>query len=166
MKQLFLVRHAKSSWKYPELSDFERPLNKRGKRDAPNMGQLLKRLGILPDLILSSPAVRAKKTAKILSKEMGYPTDHIDWRQEIYHAGQSQLLSIVRSVDDKHQSLMLVGHNPGFTWFSNQLTGHYLENIPTCGVVSINFSLNSWSDVDYEQGKFLSFDYPKKFLNL
>ena len=161
MKTLYLIRHAKSSWDYPELTDFERPLNKRGKRDAPIMGQRLKKRSVLPDLMLSSPANRALTTCQIIANEIGYPSTGILTRNEIYHAGSQTLLSIVQSLKDKNQSVMIFGHNPGFTHLANELTSMNLNNIPTCGVFACEFASETWQTIQYGQGKLLFYDYPK-----
>src|SRR5687768_1175410 len=112
MKELILVRHAKSSWKDQDLTDFERPLNKRGKRDAPFMGGLLKKITQSPDLIISSPAARALSTAKIIAKELDFPVDKIKKDIKIYLAEEVELFKIVKKISDKHQRIILVGHNP------------------------------------------------------
>jgi len=164
VKTLFLVRHAKSSWKHEHLTDFERPLNKRGKRDAPFMGQLLKKQGIIPDLILSSPAVRALTTAQVLAEEMGYPVDQIEQDKEVYHASTDHLLHIIRQVDGSVDVLMVFGHNPGITLLANLLTNHYIDNVPTTGIVRVKFGLNRWKDVRAGKGQIVSFDFPKKYI--
>lgn len=162
MKRLYLVRHAKSSWKNPELRDFDRPLNKRGKRDAPLMGQRLKKAGECPDLIISSPAKRAAKTAKILAREIGYPSEDIRWLDSLYGAGTQTMLEIVGDLGDSVGSVMLVAHNPGLTFFAEHLTGVAVENIPTSGVFTVDFDLASWKGIHESEGKLVFFDYPKK----
>lgn len=162
MKRLYLVRHAKSSWKNPELTDFDRPLNKRGKRDAPIMGQRLRRAGERPDLIISSPAKRAAKTAKVLAGEIAYPRENISWVDELYGAGAQTLFEIVTDLDDSVSRVMLVAHNPGLTFFAEFLTGIAIENIPTSGVFAIDFDTSSWRDIHEAEGKPAFFDFPKK----
>ncbi|UII32725.1 histidine phosphatase family protein [Fulvivirga ulvae] len=162
MKTLYIVRHAKSSWDYPNLSDQDRPLNKRGERDAPKMGERLNNRGIFPDLMLSSPANRALTTCKTIARELDYPLDGIEINDHLYHASEDSLLDIVNSTDDTWLSLMIFGHNPGFTDFANSLTDEYLDNIPTCGVFACTFEVDSWQDVDFGNGRLLFFDYPKK----
>ena len=162
MRTLFLVRHAKSSWDYPELADIDRPLNSRGAKNAPQMGRRLHHKGIRPDLLLSSPANRAISTAYEIAKEIGYPSESVKSSKDIYHAGERELLRIVQNQDDQHSTIMLFGHNPGFTWFANSLTGEQIENIPTAGIVAIEFDCDSWKNVTYDQGKMQFFDYPKK----
>ena len=119
MKKLYLIRHAKSSWKNLSLDDFERPLNKRGKCDAPFMGELLRAKNILPDLILASSALRAKSTAEIIAKKLK-ASKKIVFDADIYEASSSTLESIISSIDDKYNTLFLVGHNPGLNMLSDK----------------------------------------------
>ena len=161
MKTLYLVRHAKSSWDYPELTDFDRPLNKRGKRDAPDMGRRLKSRGIKPDLMLSSPANRALTTCQIIADAIGYNEHKIETDKQIFHATANTLLKVLNQVDDQNDSAMLFGHNPGFTDFANELVDTDIYNIPTCGVFACTFPLDSWSYVNWSSGSLLFYDYPK-----
>jgi phosphohistidine phosphatase len=162
MKQLYLIRHAKSSWKDPDLTDMERPLNKRGKHDAPFMGERLSRYNVQPDLIISSPANRALSTAKLIAKEIGYPNKRIAANESAYLAGVQALLTIIRGIDASYSRVMLFGHNPGLTELAVYLSKHQVENIPTCGVFCIDFHVDSWRDVSEGNGIFAFFDYPKK----
>lgn len=162
MKTLYLVRHAKSSWDYPHLDDIDRPLNNRGKKDAPEMGRRLKMRGIFPDLMISSPAERAYKTCKKIAKMLDYPKGEIEIDEDVYHASEDGLLEVVRSCDDIWKSVMLFGHNPGFTDFANSLSNENIENIPTSGVFACKFDTDSWEEVDFGSGRMLFFDYPKK----
>jgi len=162
LKRLFLVRHAKSSWKNPDLEDFDRPLNKRGKRDAPLMGQRLKQAGTKPDLIISSPAKRAAKTAKVFAHEIGYPVENIGWIQPLYAAGAQTLLEVVRGLDDSFHQVLLVGHNPGLSYFAENLTGTAVDNIPTCGIFAVDFESGSWRSIREGAGILVFFDFPKR----
>lgn len=162
MKRLYLVRHAKSSWNRLELDDIDRPLNKRGKRDAPFMGQRLKQHDVCPDLIISSPAKRALKTAKIIAEEMGCPKKQIVIDDALYLQGISAIINLIQSIDDSHESVMLFGHNPDFTQLAEQLTDYQVDNIPTCGIFCIDFNVGFWQEVDEGKGLFTFFDYPKK----
>ena len=164
MKTLYLVRHAKSSWNFPELSDFDRPLNKRGKKNAPDMGKRLKLKGILPDLLMASPANRALTTAHKIAEKIGYPVEDIRENDGIYHSDDDTLLEIIRSTDDEIGELMLFGHNPGFTDLANLLGDQWIDNVPTCGIVAIEFDVDSWQSVIPEGGRNLFFDYPKRVL--
>ncbi|HNP18046.1 MAG TPA: histidine phosphatase family protein [Fulvivirga sp.] len=161
MKILYLVRHAKSSWEDQSLSDFQRPLNPRGERDAPDMGHRLMKMGIMPDLMLSSPAVRAITTCETIADQLGYAKDQIEKDKAIYHAGEFKLLEVVHEINDHVKSLMLFGHNPGITEFANALTNSSIDNIPTCGVFACSFDIIHWSDVQLGNGKLLFYDYPK-----
>ncbi|MEM1135011.1 MAG: histidine phosphatase family protein [Bacteroidota bacterium] len=165
MKTLYIVRHAKSSWKDESLDDYDRPLNKRGKRDAPFMGEKLKEQKILPDLIIASPAKRANATAKILAKKMGYKVDDIKWKKNVYDAFTEDLLEIVRAQKDTVNSLMLVGHNPELTSLSNHLTEFKIYNIPTTGISCIRFLGDKWSEIQPKSGEHIFFDYPKRYFN-
>lgn len=162
MKKLYLVRHAKSSWKNSDLSDKERPLNKRGKNDAPLMGKILNEKMIKPELIISSNAVRAKKTAFTIAKEINYPKEKVILTDDIYEATIFELLSMIKHFDNNCNSVMMFGHNPALTGLHNYLTKHYIDNIPTCGVTEIEFE-NDWNEVEEESGKFLFFLYPKMY---
>lgn len=162
MKRLYLVRHAKSSWKDPELDDFDRPLNKRGKRDAPFMGQRLSEANVRPDLIISSPAKRAAKTAKIIAAQIAYPLKKIQWIESLYAAGTLILLQILREIDDSAEQAMLVGHNPGLTLLAELLTSEAVDNIPTSGVFALDLDLGSWTQAGEGNGIPVFFDYPKK----
>ena len=162
MKTLYLVRHAKSSWDFPELPDDQRPLNKRGKRNAPEMGIRLKKQEILPDLMLSSPAVRAYDTCKIIAKKIGYPKKKIQKDTDIYHAAPRELLGIIQRTDPSFNSLMLFGHNPGFTELANDLANTAIWNIPTCGVFACVFGVDTWRDIRFGSGQMLFYDYPKR----
>jgi len=163
MKILYLVRHAKSSWKHPELSDIERPLNKRGKRDAPFIGNLLKEKSVKPDILISSPAVRARKTAAVIANIIDYPKSKILIDENIYEASSTELISIIQGFDDKYSSVMMFGHNPGFTMVNNYLTDSYIDDIPTCGVVGIRLN-PSWEKVENGSGDVFLFIYPKLFM--
>ncbi len=166
MKRLVLIRHAKSSWANPHLKDFDRPLNKRGKRDAPFMADQLKKKGIKPDLIVSSPAKRAKKTAKKIAKGVGYEEDAIVKVSDIYAASTTTLLAVIQNIPEDVNTLFLVGHNYELTDLAEMLTGEGLVNVPTCGIVSINYASSSWESVGTKRGKMDFFDYPKKHVRV
>ena len=162
MKKLTLIRHAKSSWKYLNLDDLDRPLNKRGRRDAPIMGKRLAKNKALPDLIISSPAKRAWKTAKVVAREVGFEKERIEKNKAVYEAGVSELIQIIQKINDKYNHVMIFGHNPGFNALGHYLTNYEVDNIPTCGVFVMEFNVNSWQEISQGKGKFISFDYPKK----
>ena len=162
MKELILVRHAKSSWKDPTLSDHERPLNKRGKRDAPEMGERLARSGYEPDLIVSSSAVRALDTARTIAGMLGYPRERIAVEERLFHAGVAELLHVIQGVDDSVDILMLFGHNPGLTDLANHLGPREIFNMPTCAVLHLRFQGDTWSAVGDVPGDEVIYDYPKR----
>lgn len=162
MKILYLVRHAKSSWNDPELDDFDRPLNERGLKNAPEMGKRLKRKRVRPDLILSSPAVRAFSTAQIMAKELGYPLPEIEEIPALYHASENSILKTIQTTEEHVDTLMVFGHNPGITYLANMLCKTYrVENIPTAGVFAVNFRVLSWKDAQPDNCELIFFDYPK-----
>ena len=164
MKKLYLIRHAKSSWSEAGLSDFDRPLNNRGKRDAPFMGKLLKEKDVQADKIISSGAVRAYTTARTIAAEINYPVEKIELANEIYEASASEILDVIQSVNDDVNTLIVFGHNPGFTSLSNYLSDKQIDNMPTCGISCIEFNVNKWSDVNINKGKLVAFEFPKKYL--
>jgi phosphohistidine phosphatase len=161
MKTLTLVRHAKSSWKDTSLADRDRPLNKRGKRDAPEMGRRITAAGIRPSLIISSPAVRAWTTAKVIADEIGYPREFLQRDRALYLASVNGILDVIVAQDVGFNHLMLVGHNPGFTDFANYLVPGLTNNIPTAGVVSVELDTDDWSLYDKPGVDLLLYDFPK-----
>jgi len=165
MKTLYLVRHAKSSWKDGNLSDHDRPLNKRGEQDAPRMGQRLRRREPQPEVIISSSAVRAKTTAKILATEIGYPKSDITIDQRMYGAEPEDVVSIIHGLDHKIDCAMLVGHNPTFTDLVNALGRCHIDNMPTGSIAVLAFSIEAWEDIERVKGELLDFDYPKNELD-
>ena len=165
MKTLYLGRHAKSSWDYSELSDFERPLNNRGRKDTPLMGNVFNEMNLMPDLIISSPALRACFTARIIAEKIGYPLEEIETSEIIYEGDSSDLIELIKSIDDEINSLMIFGHNPTLTIASNYFCEKRIGNIPTCGLVAIEFDINSWEEIDAVKGRQLFFEYPKKHLD-
>jgi phosphohistidine phosphatase len=162
MKTLYIIRHAKSSWDNPLLDDFERPLNKRGEGDAPRMGKRLKEKHVLPDLMLSSPATRALKTCHKIAEVLDYSSEKIKTNENLYHAEDEEILSIVKEIKDKHHVVLLFGHNPGLTEFVNRLTNSFIDNVPTCGVAACILKIDSWKDADWKKASLDFFDYPKK----
>ncbi|HLF98577.1 MAG TPA: histidine phosphatase family protein [Methylococcaceae bacterium] len=161
-RELVLIRHAKSSRDDPALDDFDRPLNARGKRDAPEMGERLRLQGCIPDLILCSPAKRARKTARPIAEALGYPKEKVDLDARLYLLGAEELGSLVREVPDERRRVFLVGHNPDITEFAEWLSGENLGNIPTCGVVALRMNVPAWRAIGANTGTLLFFDYPKK----
>ncbi len=160
MKLLTLIRHAKSDWDN-DLSDFDRPLSERGEKDAPKMGEYLAANLPKPDLIISSPAVRAYETAEIIAEKVGYPVDKIHYIDELYMCSVSEYIEILIEQNVKIRHIFLISHNPGITGLANLLTGGDIENIPTSGVAHIEFDLYKWDDVEPDTGKLLKFISPK-----
>ena len=162
MKTLYLLRHAKSSWDDPDLKDFERPLSDRGFRDAPMMGKRFEEAGNQLQCIITSPAMRAKTTAKLFADNMGYPSDDIASNPELYFAGTGMFLKAASLLDDDCSNAMLVGHNPAITEFANLMADSDIDNIPTCGLVKLGLDIEKWSDIAAGMAELVDFDYPKK----
>ena len=162
MKTLFLVRHAKSSWDNPGLADDERPLNARGERDAPRMGKRLVSRNVKPDILVSSPALRAHTTAEKIAAEIGYSKDAIQTNEKLYFEGTDGMLDVIRSLAVEVNSAMLFGHNPMMTELVNDLANADIDNVPTCGIAEIQFDVESWEEFDEAPGKMILFDYPKR----
>ena len=160
-KTLYLVRHAKSSWSDPSLSDRDRPLNKRGRRTAPDMGSRLALKGHQPDLIISSPAKRALMTAGIIAKELDYDKSEILTDESMYFSGDRGMLKMLEGVDDRYQRVMIVGHNPAMTSLMNNLVETSVYNMPTCAIAVIGYNMVSWSDLGSADGNLLDYDFPK-----
>jgi len=162
MKTLTIFRHAKSSWNFPELADHDRPLNKRGERDAPIMGNRLKVAGIQPSLIISSSAERTWTTAKIIAKQIAYPLDFLQHETELYHAGVNKLLDIIAVQDNSFNSIMIVGHNPGLTDLANEFSPGLTSNIQTSGFVSLLIGTSDWDLRSRDSVELITYDHPKK----
>lgn len=163
-RRLVLVRHAKSDWSTVGQADFDRPLNERGKRDAPVMGQRLKNKGLIPDLIIASPAKRAATTAKLVADAAGYNKDKIVWVDRLYHcpAHIFEEVLLTENIPDDVKTVFMFAHNPGITLFANETTqGLNVDNIPTCGVVALAFEATHWSEYAMVKHSLLFFDYPK-----
>ncbi len=161
-KKLYLVRHAKSSWNNPTLSDFERTLNDRGNRDAPDMAQRLIVRGAQPDTFVSSPATRAKKTAEFFCLAYGKQKSDLILLDELYHAPPAVFTTVIESFNDAIQEAIIFSHNNGITDFVNSLCANvHIDNMPTCGIFAIALNTSSWQSFDERQHEFLFFDYPK-----
>jgi phosphohistidine phosphatase len=163
MKKLYIMRHAKSSWSDASISDFDRPLNKRGEKDAPLIAEVLKKAKILPQLIISSPAKRALTTAQIISKKIGYAKKEILKDEDIYDAGPMDLLAIINKVNNDVDSLMIFGHNPSFTFLVNTLSNFNLANLPTCGFIDMDLMVDDWQAVAEGTGNVVNFEFPKRY---
>ena len=158
-KNLILLRHAKSSWNHTELDDRDRPLNGRGRRAASAMGRWMENEAIVPDYVLCSSAKRTRETASLFFADWNGPPP-IVFRDDLYHASPAQIESIVNSIDDSIEDLMIIGHNPGLEEFLNRHTGNAIE-VPTAALAQINFELDSWSQFkDVTSGTLFKFVRP------
>jgi len=160
-KVLYLVRHAKSSWKDSTLSDIDRPLNKRGRRNSPDMGRRMLEQGHQPGLFISSPANRALSTTRNIVRELGIDESEIVIDENLYFAGAKGMQSVLEKVDDRYQKVMMTSHNPTITFFMNKLANTDVFNMPTCAIAIIGFDMASWSDLASTAGVLLGYDYPK-----
>jgi len=160
-KRITLLRHAKSSWKDASLADRDRPLNRRGNKSAPDMGKRLAELGVRPSLLLTSPAKRARETARLIARELNYPLEFIQSESELYLATPETILQVVARQDNGFNDVMLFGHNPGITELANRLGDRNIDNVPTCGMVGIELDVKEWTEIVAADGKTVFFDYPK-----
>lgn len=161
MKTLLLIRHAKSSWDNSILSDFERPLNERGKQDAPMMAKRIKEKKIKIDSFISSPAKRAKKTSEIFMKEYEQKEKKLILVPSLYEASENDFYHTIENLNDKEDTVALFSHNPGITDFINSLECSPVYNMPTCAVYALEIKIKHWKDFKEGTKKFLFFDSPK-----
>jgi phosphohistidine phosphatase len=162
-RTLVLIRHAKSSWNNPLLSDYNRPLNERGHRDAPEMGRRLADRKMKPDLIIASTARRAAETAKAIAAGVGYPEASIQWVDELYHCVPAVFGEVLAGVAATVKSVFVVAHNPGTSEFAHSLvSGIPAGEVPTCAAVGIQFPTSDWTHLSKEDSKLLFYDTPKK----
>ena len=161
-KTLLIVRHAKSSWELGPLSDFDRPLNDRGKKDAPMMAKRLLDKKIKIDAFISSPAKRAKNTAEIFCEQYNQSIESIEFIASLYHAGVDDFYAVVEQLDDRLDTVAVFSHNPGITYFVNSLTDQLqIDDMPTCGIFAIRVQKQKWTEFKSAIKEFLFFDYPK-----
>jgi phosphohistidine phosphatase len=161
MKTLLLVRHAKASRDDPSLDDRDRPLTERGPLDAPTMGKRLAKRGVKLDVLLASPAARARATAELIADELGYKRSRVAFDERIYDAEPESLLEIACGLDDALSTVMLVGHNPGFSEMAQIFTDE-IGDLPTCGIAELRFSVAHWAALDAGTLASFTLDYPKK----
>ena len=160
-KIVVIIRHAKSSWANPGQSDYERPLNERGRKDAPEMGKRIKKAGIKPDKVYASTAKRVEMTAQALLPEIGFDLEKVTWDKSIYHCPVSKFEDLIVSTEDRINTIFLMGHNETVTDFVNKSIDNFsTDNVPTCGVVAFAFD-GDWSDFHSEPKKLLFYDFPK-----
>ncbi len=164
MKTLILVRHAKSSWDAVGMDDFDRPLNERGKTDGPVMAKRLKDKKIEINVLISSPAKRAHKTAKYFAAEFDFGKKEIQLIDKLYGASVAAFLEVVTAINDKHKTAIIFSHNPGITEFANTLTCVHIDNMPTCGIFALQANTGKWADFLKSEKSFVFFDYPKNLL--
>lgn len=164
VRDICFVRHAKSSWDHPGLKDYDRPLDNRGLRDAPMMGAKMKKLGLIPQLIITSGAKRARTTAEFFAEEFSLAASDFLIQDKLYEASPDEVFEVVRSVPSNITFVYLFGHNPSFTWVANSLSGIHIDNVPTCGVVHAQANLSDWKKFKPEHTGFIGFHYPKQFL--
>lgn len=160
MKRLTLIRHAKSDWDN-RLPDFERPLNARGEGDVPHMAARMIQYYERPDRLLSSPAVRALRTATLLAQGLGIQEQDIQTEKDLYNASARALLDCLRATDDHIGHLVLVAHNPGITDLANQLTNSRIDDLPTCAVLGAELEIAHWREARPGRGRVRYYDYPK-----
>jgi len=160
-KTLLLIRHAKSDWNDPSLDDIDRPLNERGKKDAPTMAHRLLDKKIVIDAFISSPAKRARKTAYIFASVYKRDKDDIIFRSELYGAAEDVFYDVILTADNQFESIAIFSHNPGLTDFANLLTDQRIDNIPTCGIFAIKVDAGTWAAFKEAKKECWFFDYPK-----
>lgn len=161
MKTLLLVRHAKSSWADPGQEDRERPLNERGKKDAPAMAKRTKEKGIKIDAFVTSPAKRAKRTARCFAEEYGLEKDELVLAEELYGASPEVFYKVITELPEKYKTVAFFSHNPGITEFVNTLTDVHVDNMPTSAVYAVSADTDEWRNFKECVKCFLFFDYPK-----
>jgi phosphohistidine phosphatase len=165
MKQLIILRHAKSSWENAALTDFDRTLNQRGIADVTTMAQRLQERKIAIDVFIASTARRARTTAELFIQAMQEATPTLLLSEKLYQASAATLLQAVKAINDQYQTAAIVAHNPGITNFVNALTTNLqTDNMPTCGMFGINITTTHWREFEAAEKTFLFYDYPKNFL--
>lgn len=162
MKTLFLVRHAKSEWANENLLDIDRPLNARGYRDAHFMSKQLKKNNLIPEQIITSPAIRATSTALIFARNLNYDCTNIVLDKMLYETSEKEYLKHISTTNNSINSLMVFAHNPTLTILANGLTKAFTENVPTCGIVGIRFKIKEWKEIKTSSGDLFLYDFPKK----
>jgi len=166
MKIVYFIRHAKSSWKDMSLRDFDRPLNKRGKRDAPFMAAKLRAFGVKPDAIITSPANRAITTATHFAKALAISPQNMLQEAGIYEAYARTVLQILQAQSNNFETLLVFGHNPAFTMIANMFKGGaHIDNVPTCGIVKIVSDKKKWEDFTPKNGMVTEFHFPKQYFD-
>jgi phosphohistidine phosphatase len=164
MKQLILVRHAKSDWGDEGLKDIDRPLSPRGNADAYFMSEWYTKKHKVPNIIISSDATRALSTAMVFARTMNFPTNEVIVLQQVYESTAKTLKDVVIQIGDEHESAMIFCHNPGVTNLVNELTDDlFFDELPTCAIVALEFGVNNWKELANKKGKILFNQFPKEF---
>lgn len=161
MKTLILLRHAKSSWEDPQVSDRDRALNNRGRRDAPRMAQRLALHYPTIDCVLCSSARRCKETVEVFLNAVRIDWNRVNIADELYLAGPDHIVRSLQRLPEEVDKVLYVGHNPGVTLVANKLANLNISNVPTCGMVVLQFERSDWADLNYGIGEMLTFEYPK-----
>ena len=164
MRELLLIRHAKSSWDDPRLPDLGRPLNARGIRDASNMARMVSTTHVSPAMLISSPAKRAWQTSVIFARALRIPDQLICREPAIYEASAQQLLDVVSCLNDDANLVLLFGHNPGISELAHQLAECSFGTLPTCGMASLALDVSHWRDAKSGCAQLMSYHYPKQHL--
>lgn len=162
MKTLYIFRHAKSSWDNPNLADFDRPLNERGIKSVPVMGEMMLKNNFQPVIILSSPAVRAKETTNLLKSYANWQTK-IAFDERIYEASPQTLLNVISEINEAMESAMIVGHNPGLEGLIKTLTGE-CEPLPTAALAVIDLKTENWGEIINQGGSLREIIRPKEII--
>ncbi|MBC8172970.1 MAG: histidine phosphatase family protein [Chitinophagales bacterium] len=162
MKTLYIIRHAKSSWEYDELHDLERPLTERGVRDAGVMGDFLHKKDIHPGIVISSPALRALTTARIICDAVGYDKNKIELHADLYFKEIPEIVKVIKDKGMHHNVVFIFGHNPTFSNLAHAFTKTFTEMMPTCSIVAIDFDVDSWQLAELTKGQLKFFESPKK----
>jgi len=160
-KRFVIIRHAKSSWATLGQADFDRPLNDRGQKNAPEMGKRLLQYGLVPDLILSSSAKRTRQTTKALTEAMNFK-GKTEWLEKLYHAPVETIESVISSADDEYNTIFIVAHNPGLTQFLIEHGDRFItDNMPTCAIAAFELEADSWTDFHKAGKSIIQYDFPK-----
>jgi len=161
-KTLFITRHGKSSWDFEDIADIDRPLSSRGVNNAYMMAEKLKMKGLIPDLLLSSPAIRALHTADIFIRTLGLDWDSLKINEKIYFGYTTEILEAIGQLDNHYSTVMIFGHNPAFTELANSFLKNPVDNIPTAGIITLVFPIDKWTELRNARPESEDFDYPKK----
>jgi phosphohistidine phosphatase len=166
MKEVIFIRHAKSDWGNESLKDIDRHLSERGYNDAYFLSEWFAKNNVLPQLVITSPAIRAFNTALIFAREMDLDLKNLKLEKNIYEASAEKILQVIRETDNTPARIMICGHNPGFTNICNELSEDmFFDNVPTCGMVSLSFEVDNWKEITKGMGKLNYYKFPKDFKN-